>query len=60
MLLLALLLAIEIPFRFASLDLPLVLIDVSINGGPPWYRDINQDQRQIDRSKAKGNLDSQK
>lgn len=42
--LLALFLAIEIPFRFASLDLPLVLIDVSINGGPPMLAVLDTGQ----------------
>ncbi len=44
MLLLALLLAIEIPFRFASVELPLVLIDVLINGGPPMLAVLDTGQ----------------
>ncbi len=38
------LLAIDIPFRFASPELPLVLIDVSINGGPPMLAVLDTGQ----------------
>lgn len=44
MLLLALLLLIEIPFRFASPEIPLVLIDIAINNGPPMLAVLDTGQ----------------